>query len=419
MTKPKDNFRLNAPAETSFLKQLIGQIKKVQLHDIGSLILLIFSFIPGKIWKMIWPNIWVVSEYEYLARDNGYWFYKYVRESHPEIKVYYPIKKDCADAKKIITLGNNVDFYSFQHYILFWAANKQFTSSKNAGFPSRICEDLVQWNFHGFEYIMLNHGITRGKSTVVDPDKTNFDYICTCSDLDRKIIIEDNGQPEEKVLTTGFARHDNLNIGTHDITNTIVVMPTWRSWLNAKYARDKKQLEEFTENFLNSKYYSAFQSLLNSSVLIEWLEKNQIHLYFYLHDYAQYFRKFYTTTSKNIHIESIETSDVQELLIKGDLLITDYSSVCYDFAYMEKPVLYYQFDKEEFEYYQYKAGNHYSYENDGVGDICLNEGILIEKIFQYHNESYKMQKKYVRRVANFFKYRDKNNCTRIFEQTKN
>ena len=196
-------------------------------------------------------------------------------------------------------------------------------------------------------------------------------------------------------------------------------MPTWRSWLNAKYARDKKQLEEFTENFLNSKYYSAFQSLLNSSVLIEWLEKNQIHLYFYLHDYAQYFRKFYTTTSKNIHIESIETSDVQELLIKGDLLITDYSSVCYDFAYMEKPVLYYQFDKEEFEYYQYKAGNHYSYENDGVGDICLNEGILIEKIFQYHNESYKMQKKYVRRVANFFKYRDKNNCTRIFEQTKN
>ena len=414
MKYTQDENIFSKSAETNFFKYMIVQVKKVQLKDIGNLGLLTLSFVPGKIWKIFCPDICVVSEYEYLARDNGYWFYKYLREKHPEIKAYYPIRKKGKDYSRIAPLGNIVPFSSFKHYMLFWAARKQFTSSKNAGFPSRICEDLVQWNFHRFEYVLLNHGITRGKSPIMDPTKTNYNYICTCSDLDRKIIIEDNGQKKDKVRVTGFARHDNLPIGERELTRKIIIMPTWRTWLNAKYVRDEKELKLRTEEFLKSKYYTYYMSVLNDDKLIKWLEENNIQVHFYLHDNTHFFKKYYSSTSSKVIFEEIETADIQQLLIEGDLLVTDYSSVCYDFAYMLKPVLYYQFDRDLFEKYQYKPGSHYTYEDNGLGEITYEPNELVGKIIEYYETGCVMPETYKERVCEYFAYRDKSNCERIF-----
>ena len=42
----------------------------------------------------------------------------------------------------------------------------------------------------------------------------------------------------------------------------------------------------------------------------------------------------------------IKFFDYQKILIKSSLLITDYSSVFFDFSYMKKPIIYTQFDYE-------------------------------------------------------------------------
>lgn len=416
MADVNENLRLNGEEHTKgLLNQIFVQAKKMQGNDWISLFLLGISFIPGKLWKLVNPYIWVVSEYKHLARDNGYWFYKYVRENCPNQKVYYPISNDSADREKIAPLGNIVRFSSFKHYMLFWAAQKQFTSSKNGGFPSRICEDLVQWNFHRFQYVMLNHGITKGKSTVVDASKTNYDYICTCSDLDRKIIIEDNGQPEDKVLSIGFARHDNLDNSMSE-DNLILVMPTWRSWVNYKRGRNNKETEAIIKKFLESQYYIKYQELINDTRLLNYLECNNLKLVFYLHDYAQLYSDYYKSPSENIVIAHSENYDIQTLLKRASLLITDYSSVCYDFSYMYKPVLYYQFDKEEFEYYQYKAGELYSYEKNGVGEVLINLDELVSRVIDYHIKGFEMPVVFKDRVKVYFTHHDKNNCKRIYDR---
>ena len=258
MQNDKESTRLNAEvSDKGFVSQLMRQIRKMQLKDWKNLFLLGLSFIPGKAWKLLNRHLWVVSEYEGLARDNGYWFFKYIRDNYPDKSVFYPIAKGASDEGKIDVLGNRINFASFKHYMLFWAAEKQFTSSKNAGFPSRICEDLVQWRFHRFQYVMLNHGITKGKSTVVDASKTNFDYILTCSELDREIIIKDNNQPEDKVLSIGFARHDNLDNSMTD-KRTILVMPTWRTYVNIKFCRSEEEKKQKINEFLTSDYYKKY-----------------------------------------------------------------------------------------------------------------------------------------------------------------
>lgn len=417
MNENKEKFRLNTEeAHKGFLSKAFAQALKMQKRDWLSLFLLGVSFMPGKIWKLFDHHLWVVSEYESLARDNGYWFYKYIRDNYPEKKVFYPISDKAADAHKIDELGkkNRIRFSSFKHYLLFWAAEKQFTSSKNAGFPSRICEDLVQWNFHRFQYVMLNHGITKGKSTVVDAEKTNFDYICTCSDLDREIIIKDNNQPENKVKAVGFARHDNLGNEIYD-SKMILIMPTWRTWLNYRIAKNESELQQYVDDFLKSDYFLKYSSLLSNEELNNLAEENGYKIYFYLHDYAQFYSKYFITNRDNIVIAHSAEYDIQKLLKQAAILVTDYSSVCYDFAYMYKPVLYYQFDLKDFEYFQYKAGDRYSYEKDGVGEIFYDEKELVDALSWYSHHEFSMRKDYVHRVNQYFTHHDKNNCKRIYE----
>ena len=51
---------------------------------------------------------------------------------------------------------------------------------------------------------------------------------------------------------------------------------------------------------------------------------------------------------------NLSNDDINELYIISDLLITDYSSIYMDFAYMSKPIIYYPFDFDEFHKRQLK-----------------------------------------------------------------
>ncbi len=376
--------------------------------------MLVVSFLPGKILKLFRRNIWVVSEYEMMARDNGYCFFKYMRERHPEVDCYYPINKTSPDYVKIEKLGNQVDYASMKHYCLFWAAKVYCGSGSVQGFPyPRICEKIVLHNLHGFKYVFLNHGITRGYSYIVNADSTNYDLLCTCSEVDKDIIINENNQTDDIVKVTGYARHDNLDNKELD-KKLIVIMPTWRGWLSYRNARNEEEKESIIQSFKESNYFTQYSSLLNNPEFIKLLEDNDLKVIFYLHQYAQVYSNFFTSSSECIEIGKYDKYDVQSLLKSAVLLVTDYSSVCYDYAYMYKPVLYYQFDLEEFESKQYAAGKSFSYDNDGLGDVSYTEESIINSIKTTLANRFEMSGKYRTRVDKYFKYHDNCNCERIY-----
>ena len=103
----------------------------------------------------------------------------------------------------------------------------------------------------------------------------------------------------------------------------------------------------------------------------------------------------FTIKSNNINIITLK-EDIQKYFNKCDLMITDYSSVAFDFAYLRKPIIYYQFDKEKFRKLQYAEG-YFDYETMGFGDVIVNDA---------------------ERENSFFIYHDKNNCKRVYEAIK-
>ena len=109
----------------------------------------------------------------------------------------------------------------------------------------------------------------------------------------------------------------------------------------------------------------------------------------------------------------IDKFNYQSLLSQSSLLITDYSSVSFDFAYMKKPIIYTQFDYDEYRKKHYKKG-YFDYNLDGFGAVCSDIGVCIDNIIEELKDGCKIKKKYLKRIQKFFAFFDRKNNDRIY-----
>lgn len=394
---------------------LIQCLKIFKLKDIVGFTKLFLTFIPGKIMKLFNRDIWVVSELKENARDNGYWMFKYIRENYPNKKVYYPIKKKSSDYEKVKVLGNVVEFGSMKHFLLFWAASKYLGTTKEHGFPDeRTCQFFHLRGLSGFKYIFLNHGVARGYSGIVDGNITRYDLVIAMSESEKETMIKMCNRKPENVVATGFCRHDNLGDDMLD-KRLILFMPTWRNWLDFRHETDKATIEDIKNNYLQSEYYKRCNEMVTSKEVVRLLEENDLKLVMYLHGYAQGYSEYFKPASDRIQVAKKEDYFVQDLLKQATYLITDYSSVIFDFAYMKKPCCYYQYDKEEFSKNQYSESEYYTYEDHGFGPIFTELSQILEHIKAAMEKDFKMEEKYLHRVENYFPSFDNKHSERIYE----
>ena len=114
----------------------------------------------------------------------------------------------------------------------------------------------------------------------------------------------------------------------------------------------------------------------------------------------------------NIKMITEKVDDIQELLIHADLLISDYSSVIFDYSLSKKPFLLFPYDYEE--YIKSCRGFIYDYFEELPGPFAKNENELIDYIRDvdswFGNEVY--QRKYESFSTKFNKYQDGHSCER-------
>ncbi len=339
-------------------------------------------------------DVWLLSERGTDARDNSYCFYKYLKKNHPNIKVKYVIDNQSSDAKKIAK-EDQVNYGSKEHYILFLTSGKLISTHIMGYSPdTSLFWRLDKNNLLKIKgkRIFLQHGITQNYIPQMDKKISKLDlFICGAKE-EYQFILDKFSYTKKEVKLTGFARYDNL---VNKEQNQILIMPTFRKWLN------------YTNNFENTEYFQRWNSILNNKNLIEYLEENKTKLIFYPHYEIQKYINKFKTTSKNIIIADFNNYDVQKLLIESKILITDYSSVFFDFAYMQKPVIYYQFDIKKFRKEHYEEG-YFDYETMGFGPVCYKEENLVEEI--------KKAKPNKSRIKQFFPFSDLNNCQRIYNE---
>lgn len=110
-------------------------------------------------------------------------------------------------------------------------------------------------------------------------------------------------------------------------------------------------------------------------------------------------------------IDLSDSMDINELMIMSDLLITDYSSVVFEFSLMDKPIIMYSPDREE---YIKERDFYYEYEEFVPGPIVNNTKELIGKL----NSDGWDTKKVSKFKEKFFDYRDGKSTERFIKLLK-
>ena len=361
-------------------------------------------------------KIWVVYEkFSKTAQDNSYYFFKYCMENLSEKEkknIYYIIDKRVPDYKYVEEYGRQVvQFMSIKHIFLCLAMNVCISSdAKSHLYVWRSKPSIIRhYGMIRKKILFLQHGVTALKRVDVYFGKKGsnpVNYFVVTSEKEKQIVTENFGYKPEFVPVTGFARWDVFENKERTEDKFILMMPTWRSWLE----------EVSHEIFVESDYYKNYKSFLTSEKIAKILEENNINLLFYLHPkFAEYIDEFRNNATDRIKYIAFGEIPLNELMMECSMLITDYSSVCWDVLYLGKPVVYYQFDWET---YDLAHGSYINMETDLPGDRATTEEELIGFIESNVKSGFKLDEEKQRTVAEFFPYKDNNNSKRIYEFLK-
>ena len=359
--------------------------------------------------------IWLFMDRRHRADDNAEVLFRYVREKK-EIDSYFIIEEGTDDYNRLKDLGNIVPLYSKQHLELVLQADYMISSQANGEIENPFWEDAEFFRdlYHCPKLVFLQHGVIKDDMSVpFSRYHTNFVGFVTSSKKEWQSILDYSYYYTEKeVWLTGLPRFDKLY---NNPQKYILIMPTWRQGLMAqKWHEDKNSMVwEVSDDFLQSEYVQTYQSLLANEQLKQLCKEYGYRVAFMPHALMEpYIDKFIKDDNCSYWDSS---KSYREAFAEGNILITDYSSVAFDFAYLQKPVIYYQFDREKFfAEHTYKQG-YFDYERDGLGEVVYTEAELLSAISGCLKEQCKVQEKYMERIRDTFAYMDKNNCERVYE----
>ena len=295
-------------------------------------------------------------------------------------------------------------------------SDKLITSCSESFIKNPLKEDgKFISDFYNFDYIYLQNGIIKDDLTkYINRISMQFDLIITSSIQEyNSLLLMEYGYTKENLVLTGLPRFDSLfelknKIKTEKL---IIIFPTWRI-----YIRGVRDL--LTHNSIKSDYFPNIQfynNLINNKQLIQIMNKYDYKGIFCLHPNFKAQKSFFR---ENNRFKVIDICNSQEVLLKASLLITDYSSIFFDFGFIEKPVLYIHFDYEDYRNYQFPEG-YFDYKKQGFGPVCNDIKCLINNIIDEFEHNCSLKELYSIRIKKFFKYFDEKNSFRTFNEIYN
>ncbi|MFD0050273.1 CDP-glycerol glycerophosphotransferase family protein [Actinomycetes bacterium NPDC127524] len=345
-------------------------------------------------------EVWLIGERSYKAQDTGYHFFKYVRENYPDKKAYYVIEKESPEAGNVEPLGNVLYFKSKEHIKNTVIASKVI-SSHHPDYLYPVRTRKFKRNVKALK-IFLQHGVMGTKNMLANYGKKasgfDTDLFLVSSEFEKDMIISDFGYDEDQVYVTGLSRFDSLFKEDVEIKRQLLIIPTWRDWITSD------------EVFIESEYFERYRDLIHHPKLHAMAKERNLEIVFCLHPNMQNFTSYFKDAP--VRVISQGEVDVQHLIKESAMMITDYSSVAFDFSFLHKPVLYYQFDRDRF---IGKRRSHLDLDNDLPGYITDNLEDLLNEADVYSSQDFVMPELYKARANKFIKHRDQHSSERIYE----
>lgn len=370
-----------------------------------------FFIYPFKKHKFKNKNLWLIGGHAGdIYNDNSKFFYEYMLENHKDVDIYWVVNKDSKVFDKIP--GEKLERGSVKNYLYYYNAKAIiFSHSPSADIaPFNFIVPILNTFHKRVVKVYLNHGTISFKKRKpmngafkkqIDNLIKSYEIATASSEFEKDVMVNEWSMSESSVCIVGNARYDNLPTDKKAPTTNILYTPTWRDWIKFN---DKK--------FIDTEYFKNIMDFLNDKNLNEILKQKNIKIKFYLHHLMH---EFIDDIKDNIKGEQIIFLDkgvtLADEIKNSSANITDYSSVAIDFLYMNRPILFYQFDIDKYK----KEVNSYIDLDEGMfGSIAYNKDSAVKNLIEIIDNNFKVKQDQRNQRNNFFKYNDNKNCDRIY-----
>lgn len=222
-----------------------------------------------------------------------------------------------------------------------------------------------------------------------DVDVAKYDYLISPNKYSSKIFESCFKIKPEKIKEYGYPRNDYLvNITKEEIDElkikhnipkdkkVILYAPTWRD-----------------NNFNEKGYIYELKANFN-----KWKEKLGDEYIVIFKPHYLISNKFKDKNLDDFLFNFSEGIDINELYVMSDLLITDYSSVFFDYSILNRPIIFYMYDLEE--YRDELRGFYLDINKDLPGKITTDEDELLNIINNKYYEEYNEKLNEFRKIYN-------------------
>lgn len=344
--------------------------------------------------------------YEYMLKAPEYKDYRFVWSFKEPENFAYLKNNERTSLVKFRTKADNRALRRAK----YWITNYRML---NHQFPRRGQVYLQCW--HGTPLKRLGYDIQEGDNVMNSAsevrekyrsDAKRFAYILSPSPFATEKFatawnLVETGQTD-KIIEEGYPRNDRLANYSADERDDI------RRSLEV----DGKKVILYAPTWRDNQHTSGQGYTYKTEVDFDKLKRELGD------DYVILFRAHYLVANsfdfdkyKDFVIDVSSYPDINDLYIASDILVTDYSSVFFDYSILKRPIIFYMYDLEQ---YAGEIRGFYLSLDELPGPIVKEEDELINEIKAA--DGWKLSREYEEFVKRFNPYEDGNSSKRVLER---
>ena len=282
--------------------------------------------------------------------DSPKALYEYMRDN-PEYKEYELIFTLNTDVPGV----RSVKYRSLAFLKAAATSKYWFFNCKMPAFLYKKPNQVYLQTWHGTPLKRLGHDIVVDKEQKIsrsglsqdkrnkayDDDAKKYDYMISPNAFSTGCFESAFGVPADKLIETGYPRNDFLTNAT----------PAEVVEIKRKYGIEEgKKVIFYAPTFRDNAYNTAGYTFKLAVDFKKWKEMLG-------DEYVVLFKPHYLIVTDFKEDESTAgfvkfidaNADINELYVIADMLITDYSSVFFDYAILNRPMYFYMYDIDEYE----------------------------------------------------------------------
>lgn len=304
--------------------------------------------------------------------------YEYLKENHPEYEMHWSVDK------KYLHNFRGKDISSIQRFSIRWffvmaRARYWVTNSRMPKWVPKPKHTIYLQTWHGTPLKRLAADMNEVHMPGVTSEKYKQEFINETKSWDYLIspnaysteIFKRAFRFQKEVIESGYPRNDFLYHCNDEKTiytikenyeipldkKVILYAPTWRDDQFYEIGKYKFDLE-LDLNRMRDELGDQYVIILRMHYLVA--------------------ENFNLQPYKGFAFDFSNHEDIRELYLISDLLITDYSSVFFDYANLKRPIIFYVYDIEE--YKEKLRGFYFEFEKHAPGPLVKTTQQVIDKI---------------------------------------